>query len=192
MHELPICFSFKSQNFLTFCFPYCLQIIAFAIAVGIIVHAGNHLTCDFPRLVNSSPEKFAPLSSDFHGTKPTYKFLLTGAEGVTGILMVILIAISFTLAARRFRRNMVRLPAPFNKLTGFNAFWYSHHLLGLVYVLLLIHGSCLYLAHKWYEKTVGNLTVKITKQDLLNDSEIIDAFLLCRHGCTSLFRCCSI
>ncbi|XP_016651947.1 PREDICTED: respiratory burst oxidase homolog protein E isoform X2 [Prunus mume] len=129
------------------------KIIAFAIAVGIIVHAGNHLTCDFPRLVNSSPEKFAPLSSDFHGTKPTYKFLLTGAEGVTGILMVILIAISFTLAARRFRRNMVRLPAPFNKLTGFNAFWYSHHLLGLVYVLLLIHGSCLYLAHKWYEKT---------------------------------------
>ncbi|XP_021804998.1 respiratory burst oxidase homolog protein E [Prunus avium] len=129
------------------------KIIAFAIAVGIIIHAGNHLTCDFPHLVNSSPEKFAPLSSDFHGTKPTYKFLLTGAEGVTGILMVILIAISFTLAARRFRRNMVRLPAPFNKLTGFNAFWYSHHLLGLVYVLLLIHGSCLYLAHKWYEKT---------------------------------------
>ncbi|KAM1528881.1 hypothetical protein ACFX1Z_018158 [Malus domestica] len=129
------------------------KIIAFAIAIGIIIHAGNHLACDFPRIVNSSPEKFAPLSSDFHNKKPTYEFLLTGTEGTTGILMVILIAISFTLAARRFRRNMVRLPAPFNKLTGFNAFWYSHHLLGLVYILLIIHGSCLYLAHKWYEKT---------------------------------------
>ncbi|KAB2633944.1 respiratory burst oxidase protein E-like [Pyrus ussuriensis x Pyrus communis] len=129
------------------------KIIAFAIAIGITIHAGNHLACDFPRLVNSSPENFAPLSSDFHNKKPTYEFLLTGSEGATGILMVILIAISFTLAAHRFRRNMVRLPAPFNKLTGFNAFWYSHHLLGLVYILLIIHGSCLYLAHRWYEKT---------------------------------------
>ncbi|KAL6222095.1 hypothetical protein ACLB2K_005487 [Fragaria x ananassa] len=127
--------------------------IAFAIAIGIIVHAGNHVACDFPRLVNSSPEEFAPISADFHGKRPTYEFLFTGPEGLTGILMVIFIAISFTLAASHFRRNMVRLPAPFNKLTGFNAFWYSHHLLGLVYVLLLIHGSCLYFVHKWYQKT---------------------------------------
>ncbi|PRQ47795.1 putative NAD(P)H oxidase (H(2)O(2)-forming) [Rosa chinensis] len=94
-----------------------------------------------------------PISSDFHGKNPTYKFLFTGPEGLTGILMVIFMAISFSLAASHFRRNMVRLPAPFNKLTGFNAFWYSHHLLGLVYVLLLIHGSCLYFVHEWYQKT---------------------------------------
>ncbi|PRQ47080.1 putative NAD(P)H oxidase (H(2)O(2)-forming) [Rosa chinensis] len=129
------------------------KMIAFAIAIGIIVHAGNHVACDFPRLVNSSAEEFEPISSDFHGKNPTYKFLFTGPEGVTGILMVIFMAISFTLAASHFRRNMVRLPAPLNKLTGFNAFWYSHHLLGLVYVLLLIHGSCLYFVHKWYQKT---------------------------------------
>ncbi|KAL5572302.1 hypothetical protein UlMin_021899 [Ulmus minor] len=127
--------------------------IAWAIAVGVLVHAGNHLLCDFPRLVNSSPEAFHLISSDFGGIKPTYRDLLTGVEGVTGILMVVFMAISFTLAARRFRRNVVRLPAPFNKLTGFNAFWYSHHLLGLVYVMLFVHGTFLYLAHEWYQKT---------------------------------------
>lgn len=131
-----------------------LQMIACAIAIGVVVHAGNHLSCDFPLLINSSPEKFALISSDFHNKKPTYITLLTGIEGLTGILMAGLMAISFTLATHYFRRNAVRLPPPFNRLTGFNAFWYSHHLLFLVYVLLFIHGSCLYLTHTWYQKSV--------------------------------------
>ncbi|KAJ1439964.1 Riboflavin synthase-like beta-barrel [Sesbania bispinosa] len=129
------------------------KIIAFAIAVGVVVHAGNHLACDFPLLINSSPEKFSLIASDFNNKKPTYKTLLTGVEGVTGISMVTLMAISFTLATHHFRRNAVRLPPPFNRLTGFNAFWYSHHLFGVVYVLLFIHGAFLNLTHQWYKKT---------------------------------------
>lgn len=129
------------------------KIIACAIAVGVLLHAGNHLACDFPRLVNSSQEEFASISSDFHFKKPTYKDLLTGVEGVTGISMVILMVIIFTLATNHFRKNVVNLPAPFNRLTGFNAFWYSHHLTALVYVLLLIHGTFLFFVHKWYQKT---------------------------------------
>ncbi|KAF7836832.1 respiratory burst oxidase-like protein E [Senna tora] len=129
------------------------KIIAFAIAIGVFVHVGNHLACDFPLLVNSSPEKFALISSYFHNKKPTYKSLIISVEGLTGISMVAFMAISFTLATHHFRRNAVRLPPPFNRLTGFNAFWYSHHLLGLVYVLLFVHGYCLYLTHRWYQKT---------------------------------------
>ncbi|KAF6146707.1 hypothetical protein GIB67_008993 [Kingdonia uniflora] len=129
------------------------KIIAFSIAIGTFLHAGSHLTCDFPRLTHSSPQEFELISSDFHNKKPTYKSLLTGVEGVTGISMVILMAISFTLATHRFRKNVVRLPTPFNRLTGFNAFWYSHHLLVLVYILLLVHGFFVFLVHKWYQKT---------------------------------------
>ncbi|XAR51110.1 NAD(P)H oxidase [Bertholletia excelsa] len=129
------------------------KITACAIAIGIILHAGSHLICDFPLLVNSAPEKFAAIASDFNYVKPTYKDLLKGIEGVTGIAMVVLMTIAFILATRRFRRNIVKLPAPFTRFTGFNAFWYSHHLLGLVYVLLLVHGTFLYLAHKWYQRT---------------------------------------
>ncbi|KAJ8532083.1 hypothetical protein K7X08_012006 [Anisodus acutangulus] len=129
------------------------KIIAYAMAVGILLHAGNHLACDFPRLINSSPEKFALIASDFDNVKPTFKSLLTGIEGVTGIAMVILMAIVFTLATRSFRRNVLKLPPPFNRLTGFNAFWYSHHLLAVVYVLLLVHGTFLFLVHRWWQKT---------------------------------------
>ncbi|XP_071911276.1 respiratory burst oxidase homolog protein E-like isoform X1 [Coffea arabica] len=129
------------------------QIIAGAIAIGVVIHAGNHMVCDFPRLVNSPPEKFAVIAADFNNVKPTYKSLLTGVVGLSGIGMVILMTIAFTLATRLFRKNVVKLPFPFNRLTGFNAFWYSHHLLALVYILFLIHGSFLFLVHKWYQKS---------------------------------------
>lgn len=132
--------------------------IAFAIVIGITIHAGNHLACDFPLLVNSSPEKFSIVASDFNNKKPTYKSLLISIEGLTGITMVTLMVISFTLATSQFRRNVVNLPSPINRLTGFNAFWYSHHLLGIVYILLFIHGSFLNLTHKWYQKTVRTST----------------------------------
>ncbi|KAL1207821.1 Respiratory burst oxidase-like protein E [Cardamine amara subsp. amara] len=129
------------------------KIIACAIAIGILVHAGTHLACDFPRIINSRPEDFALIASSFNGTKPTFKDLMTGAEGITGISMVILTTIAFTLASTHFRRNRVRLPAPLDRLTGFNAFWYTHHLLVVVYIMLIVHGTFLFLADKWYQKT---------------------------------------
>ncbi|KAL8160916.1 hypothetical protein V2J09_012405 [Rumex salicifolius] len=129
------------------------RMIAFAIVIGTVLHAGNHLVCDFPRLINSSPEKFSLIASSFNYKKPTYGELLTGIEGITGIAMVVLMVISFTLATGRFRRNIIKLPAPFNRLAGYNAFWYSHHLLGLVYVFLLIHGIFLFLVQSWKQKT---------------------------------------
>ncbi|XP_062220504.1 respiratory burst oxidase homolog protein A-like [Phragmites australis] len=127
--------------------------IAAAIVVGIILHAGNHLVCDFPRLINSSNEKYAPLGQYFGEAKPTYFTLVKGVEGITGVIMVVCMIIAFTLATRWFRRSLVKLPKPFDKLTGFNAFWYSHHLFIVVYIALIVHGQCLYLIHVWYRKT---------------------------------------
>ncbi|KAJ1417131.1 Riboflavin synthase-like beta-barrel [Sesbania bispinosa] len=51
------------------------------------------------------------------------------------------------------KRNRLKLPKPLKKLTGFNAFWYSHHLFVIVYALLIVHGYYLYLSKKWYKKT---------------------------------------
>ncbi|KAB1215407.1 hypothetical protein CJ030_MR4G025303 [Morella rubra] len=128
--------------------------IAGAIVIGIILHAGDHLACDFPRLEQSSEQYYDEfLSNDFGRYKPSYGDLVKGVEGVTGILMVILMLVAFTLATRWFRRSLIKLPKPFDKLTGFNAFWYSHHLFVFVYVLLIIHGTCLYFVHEWYLKT---------------------------------------
>ncbi|XP_006646295.3 respiratory burst oxidase homolog protein A-like [Oryza brachyantha] len=127
--------------------------IAAAIVVGIILHAGNHLVCDFPRLIRSSDEKYAPLGQYFGEIKPTYFTLVKGVEGITGVIMVVCMIIAFTLATRWFRRSLVKLPRPFDKLTGFNAFWYSHHLFIIVYIALIVHGECLYLIHVWYRRT---------------------------------------
>ncbi|VAH63650.1 unnamed protein product [Triticum turgidum subsp. durum] len=129
--------------------------IAAAIVVGVILHAGNHLVCDFPRLIRSSEEMYAPLGIYFGETKPTYLALIKGVEGVTGIIMVVCMIIAFTLATRWFRRSLVKLPKPFDKLTGFNAFWYSHHLFAIVYVALIVHGQFLYLIRVWYRKSHG-------------------------------------
>lgn len=140
-----------------------LQTIAAAIVIGVILHAGNHLACDFPRLIHESDQSYEVLLiDDFGPHKPQYIDLVRGIEGVTGILMVIFMAIAFILATRWFRRSLVKLPKPFDRLTGFNAFWYSHHLFVLVYILLVIHGIFLYLVHKWYKKTVICLILNIS------------------------------
>ncbi|XP_022842677.1 respiratory burst oxidase homolog protein C-like isoform X3 [Olea europaea var. sylvestris] len=129
------------------------KVIAVAIAIGVGIHGISHLTCDFPRLLHASPEKYEPMEP-FFGDQPTnYWYFVKGWEGVTGIIMVVLMAIAFTLATPWFRRNRVDLPKPLNKLTGFNAFWYSHHLFVIVYICLIIHGIKLYLTHEWYKKT---------------------------------------
>lgn len=107
----------------------------------------------------------------FGPDKPTYLDLVKGWEGVTGILMVILMAVAFTLATRWFRRSLIKLPKPFDRLTGFNAFWYSHHLFFIVYVLLVIHGIFLYLEHRWYRKTVS-----------MNDTFLLILCLLIEQG----------
>ncbi|KAK7818448.1 respiratory burst oxidase homolog protein A [Quercus suber] len=128
--------------------------IAGAIVVGVILHAGNHLACDFPKLSHSNETEYNTyLADDFGKNRPSYAKLAEGVDGVTGILMVILMTVAFTLATRWFRRSLVKLPKPFDKLTGFNAFWYSHHLFVIVYVLLILHGQFVYLVHKWYLKT---------------------------------------
>ncbi|XP_050228786.1 respiratory burst oxidase homolog protein A-like [Mercurialis annua] len=128
--------------------------IAAATVIGVVLHAGSHLACDFPRIMNSSQTDYSKyLRDDFGENKPSYGELVRGVEGVTGILMVILMAIAFTLATTWFRRSLIKFPKPFDRLTGYNAFWYSHHLFVLVYVLLIIHGIFLYLVHNWYKKT---------------------------------------
>lgn len=168
---------------------YLVQVIAGAIAAGVAVHAGVHLSCDFPRIASSSPEIFAHIASDFKHHQPTYAGLLRGVIGTTGIGMVVLMMLAFTLATRGFRRNGVKLPRPFNRVTGFNAFWYSHHLLALVYVLLLIHGTFLFLVHRWYQKTVWKYVIC----EFCCCNNLLALIMLCftfgcdRHGCTSQF-----
>ncbi|XVE94724.1 hypothetical protein REPUB_Repub02eG0033200 [Reevesia pubescens] len=140
------------------------KVIAVGITVGVILHAGAHLTCDFPRLLHATEEEYEPMEPYFGEEQPSnYWWFVRGVEGVTGIIMVVLMAIAFTLATPWFRRNKLNLPKFLKKLTGFNAFWYSHHLFVIVYTLLIVHGIYLYLSKEWYKKTTWMyLAVPIT------------------------------
>ncbi|XP_027107740.1 respiratory burst oxidase homolog protein B-like [Coffea arabica] len=130
------------------------KVIALGIAIGVGLHAGAHLTCDFPRLLHATDEEYEPLKPFFGDKRPNnYWWFVKGTEGWTGVVMVVLMAIAFTLAQPWFRRNRLKLPTTIKKLTGFNAFWYSHHLFVIVYILFIIHGYFLYLSKKWYKKT---------------------------------------
>jgi respiratory burst oxidase len=133
-------------------------VIAGAIAVGVGLHAISHLTCDFPRLLHATDEEYEPMKPFFGEERPpNYWWFVKGVEGWSGIIMVVLMAIAFTLATPWFRRNKLNLPKSLKKITGFNAFWYSHHLFVVVYALLILHGIKLYLTKKWYQKTVSHI-----------------------------------
>ncbi|KAJ7535860.1 hypothetical protein O6H91_12G048800 [Diphasiastrum complanatum] len=130
------------------------KIIAGSIAFAILLHAGIHLTCDFPRIIHASrPVFMETIGRGFHYKQPSYVDMILSVEGITGIIMVILMTIAYVLATRWFRRNLVKLPWPLHRLTGFNAFWYAHHLFVVVYVLLVVHSFFLFLRQKWAEKT---------------------------------------
>ena len=84
-----------------------------AIAIGVGIHAIVHLSCDFPRILHASPAKYEALKPYFGVEQPaSYWHFVKSVEGVTGIIMVVLMAIAFTLATPWFRRNRVNLPLP--------------------------------------------------------------------------------
>ncbi|KAG2261226.1 hypothetical protein Bca52824_068305 [Brassica carinata] len=118
-----------------------------------LLHVVAHLACDFPRIIAADEDTYEPMIPYFGEQPESYWWFVKGVEGVTGIIMVVLMAIAFTLATPWFRRNKLNLPNFLKKLTGFNAFWYSHHLFIIVYALLIVHGIKLYLTKIWYQKT---------------------------------------
>ncbi|KAF4364763.1 hypothetical protein F8388_018439 [Cannabis sativa] len=145
------------------------KVIAGGIAIGVGVHAGAHLTCDFPRLLHATDEQYKPMEQFFGKERPNnYWWFLKGTEGWTGLVMVFLMVVAFTFAPSLFRQNKRKLPKALikrlpkalkglpealQKFGGFNTFWYSHHLFVIVYIIFLVHGYYLYLSKKWYKKT---------------------------------------
>ncbi|KQJ86446.2 respiratory burst oxidase homolog protein B-like [Brachypodium distachyon] len=130
------------------------KVVAAGMAVGVALHAVTHLTCDFPRLLHASDEAYEPMKRYFGQTRiPDYWWFVRGVEGITGVIMVVLMAIAYTLAHPRFRRSKMGESNPLRRLSGFNMFWYSHHLFVFVYIAFVVHGVSLYINRTWYKQT---------------------------------------
>lgn len=130
------------------------KLIAGGIVIGVILHGGTHLACDFPRISGCDSSVFQnTIAARFGNQQPSYIQILATTEVATGISMVILMIVAFSLATKWPRRQSKVLPRSVREVTGFNAFWYSHHLFILVYALLIIHSMFLFLTDKVIEKT---------------------------------------
>ncbi|XP_062170231.1 respiratory burst oxidase homolog protein F-like isoform X2 [Alnus glutinosa] len=130
------------------------KLIAGGIVVGVILHGGTHLACDFPRISRSDRSIFQrTIAARFQYHQPSYVEILATTEAATGIAMVVLMAIAFSLATKWPRRRSPSLPRSLQRVTGYNTFWYSHHLFILVYALLVIHSLFLFLTDNLFEKT---------------------------------------
>uniref|UniRef100_A0A2K5ZIE7 NAD(P)H oxidase (H2O2-forming) n=1 Tax=Mandrillus leucophaeus TaxID=9568 RepID=A0A2K5ZIE7_MANLE len=108
--------------------------IAMAAVVLAILHSAGHavnvyifsvsplslLACVFPNVfVNDGsklPQKF-------------YWWFFQTVPGMTGVLLLLVLAIMYVFASHHFRRR------------SFRGFWLTHHLYILLYALLIIHGS---------------------------------------------------
>ncbi|KAL3849703.1 hypothetical protein ACJIZ3_011585 [Penstemon smallii] len=128
--------------------------IAQEIVIATAFHAVTHAACNFRRLSSCSKDQFNDIFGPaFDYQQPTYMGMVGSIPGVTGIVMIIIMLFSFTLAMNIFKRNVIKLQWPFHHLGGFNAFWYAHHLLPILYALLIVHSYFIFLVRKWYEKT---------------------------------------
>ncbi|XP_059802599.1 dual oxidase 1-like [Hypanus sabinus] len=58
-----------------------------------------------------------------------YWWFFETIPGMTGVLLLVVLAIIYVFASRQFRRM------------SFRAFWVTHHLYVILYILILIHGS---------------------------------------------------
>lgn len=129
--------------------------------IGIILHGGIHLSCDFPRIARADKTFFGrTIAADFGYHQPSYLEIVASTEGTTGIAMVVLMLIAFLLASSPSRRNPESLPPLVRRFVGFNSFWYSHHVFIAVYVLLIVHSMFLFLAKEVTEKTVIFIKIK--------------------------------
>ncbi|KAK4835067.1 hypothetical protein QYF36_004798 [Acer negundo] len=132
----------------------CCTLIAGGIVVGVILHGGTHLACDFPRISSSDHSIFRQtIASRFGYHQPSYIQILATTEAITGIAMVVLMSIAFSLATTWPRRQSPSLPRSVRRITGYNTFWYSHHLFVFVYTLLIVHSMFLFLTDNLTEKT---------------------------------------
>ncbi|RID59846.1 hypothetical protein BRARA_F03043 [Brassica rapa] len=84
------------------------KVIASGIVVGGLLHVVAHLACDFPRLLAADEDTYEPMIPYFGEQPESYWWFVKGVEGVTGIIMVVLMAIAFTLATPWFRRFRTR------------------------------------------------------------------------------------
>ncbi|XP_005364426.1 dual oxidase 2 isoform X2 [Microtus ochrogaster] len=131
--------TFLRETFLNRYIPFDAAVdfhrwIAMAAVVLAVLHSAGHavnvyifsvsplslLTCVFPNVFVNDGSKFPP---------KYYWWFFETVPGMTGVLLLLVLAIMYVFASHHFRRH------------SFRGFWLTHHLYVVLYALLIIHGS---------------------------------------------------
>ncbi|XP_054572254.1 dual oxidase 1 [Eptesicus fuscus] len=110
------------------------RLIASTAIVLTVLHSAGHvvnvylfsisplsiLSCLFPGLFHDDGSEFP---------QKYYWWFFQTVPGLTGVIMLLVLAIMYVFASHHFRR------------CSFRGFWLTHHLYILLYILLIIHGS---------------------------------------------------
>ncbi|XP_066199658.1 dual oxidase 1 isoform X2 [Saccopteryx leptura] len=110
------------------------RLIASTAIVLTVLHSAGHvvnvylfsisplsvLSCLFPGLFHDDGSEFP---------QKYYWWFFRTVPGLTGVLMLLVLAVMYVFASHHFRRH------------SFRGFWLTHHLYILLYILLIIHGS---------------------------------------------------
>ncbi|KAL6200056.1 hypothetical protein ACLB2K_029838 [Fragaria x ananassa] len=95
------------------------KLIALGITVGTGIHGIVHLACDFPRLISCPHDRFMDIAGPYFKYKqPSYMDLVKSIPGITGIIIVFIMAFFFTLALNSLRRS-INLPGPLKNWIGY-------------------------------------------------------------------------
>ena len=124
------------QTFLRYVFPIHKNLtfhrfIGIYILITGTIHSIFHLGGTFPRIASMTLEELNDKVA-YHQLSgvPTYSWLVfKSIPGYTGIPLMILMPIMVFTAMEKVRRK------------NFEAFWYTHHLYFIIYILLAIHGA---------------------------------------------------
>ncbi|KAF1335592.1 Ferric reductase, partial [Globisporangium splendens] len=109
-----------------------------------LIHTAAHVSNEIHLYLLATPEEIGSSvfvtrgvpGYDENGNKPAFTDTLQAIPVWTGVLLLLITAISFPLAAiPKFRQGR------------FNWFWYSHMLFGPFLLILCFHGSASWLAH---------------------------------------------
>ncbi|CAH6787975.1 Duox2 [Phodopus roborovskii] len=131
--------TFLRETFLNRYIPFDAAVdfhrwIAMAAVVLAVLHSAGHavniyifsvsplslMACVFPNVFVNDGSKLPP---------KYYWWFFETVPGMTGVLLLLVLAIMYVFASHHFRRH------------SFRGFWLTHHLYVVLYALLIIHGS---------------------------------------------------
>ncbi|KYO21449.1 dual oxidase 2 [Alligator mississippiensis] len=131
--------TFLRETFLNYYIPFDAAVdfhrwIAMGALIFSVLHTAGHVVnvyifCVSPLSILSCLFSSVFMDDGSQFPQKYYWWFFQTVPGMTGVLLLVILAIMYVFATHHFRR------------VSFRGFWISHHLYVLLYILIILHGS---------------------------------------------------